>query len=44
MVEKICEIIDDEYCCDIDITVEEWKELLEIKNKIHRRGVTQWKY
>ncbi|GFZ30121.1 HNH endonuclease [Clostridium zeae] len=28
MVEKICEIIDDEYCCDIDITVEEWKELL----------------
>lgn len=28
MIEKICEIIDDEYCCDIDITVEEWKQLL----------------
>ncbi|SHH44624.1 HNH endonuclease [Clostridium intestinale] len=28
MIEKICEIIDNEYCCDIDITVEEWKQLL----------------
>jgi 5-methylcytosine-specific restriction enzyme A len=28
MIEKICEIINDEYCCDIDITVEEWKQLL----------------
>ncbi|MEH7072877.1 hypothetical protein V7121_16630 [Neobacillus drentensis] len=28
MIEKICEIINDEYCCDIDITIEEWKELL----------------
>lgn len=28
MVEKICEIIDGEYCCDIDITVDEWKQLL----------------
>lgn len=28
MIEKICEIIDDEYHCDIDITIEEWKKLL----------------
>jgi len=28
MTEKICEIIDDEYRCDIDITIEEWKGLL----------------
>jgi len=28
MIEKICEIINGEYCCDIDITVEEWKQLL----------------
>ena len=28
MIEKICEIINDEYCCDIDITIEEWKQLL----------------
>jgi len=28
MVVKICEIINDEYCCDIDITIEEWKQLL----------------
>jgi 5-methylcytosine-specific restriction protein A len=28
MSEKICEIINDEYCCDIDITIEEWKQLL----------------
>jgi len=28
MTEKICEIINDEYCCDIDITIEEWKLLL----------------
>ena len=28
MTEKTCEIIDGEYCCDIDITVEEWKQLL----------------
>ncbi|HEY8890755.1 MAG TPA: HNH endonuclease [Clostridium sp.] len=28
MIEKICEIINDEYCCNIDITIEEWKQLL----------------
>ena len=28
MIEKICEIINGEYCCDIDITIEEWKQLL----------------
>ena len=28
MIEKICEIIDDEYRCDIDITIDEWKQLL----------------
>jgi 5-methylcytosine-specific restriction protein A len=28
MIEKICRIIDDEYHCDIDITIEEWKQLL----------------
>ncbi|NOW82959.1 5-methylcytosine-specific restriction protein A [Clostridium beijerinckii] len=28
MIEKICEIIDGEYHCDIDITTEEWKQLL----------------
>lgn len=28
MTEKICEIIDGEYHCDIDITIEEWKQLL----------------
>jgi 5-methylcytosine-specific restriction protein A len=28
MTEKICEIIDGEYHCDIDITTEEWKQLL----------------
>lgn len=28
MIEKICEIINGEYCCDIHITVEEWKQLL----------------
>lgn len=28
MTEKICEIIDGEYRCDIDITTEEWKQLL----------------
>ena len=25
MIEKICEVIDGEYVCDIDISVEEWK-------------------
>lgn len=28
MIEKICEIIDGEYVCDIDISVDEWKQLL----------------
>ncbi len=28
MIEKICEVIDGEYVCDIDISVEEWKILL----------------
>ncbi|AGF57215.1 5-methylcytosine-specific restriction protein A [Clostridium saccharoperbutylacetonicum] len=28
MIEKICEVIDGKYCCDIDITTEEWKQLL----------------
>lgn len=28
MIEKICKIINNEYCCDIDITIEEWKQLL----------------
>lgn len=28
MIEKTCEIINDEYSCDIDITIEEWKHLL----------------
>ncbi len=28
MTEKICEIIEGEYRCDIDITTEEWKQLL----------------
>lgn len=28
MIKKICEIIDGEYRCDIDITTEEWKQLL----------------
>ena len=27
MIEKICEVIDGEYVCDIDISVEEWKIL-----------------
>jgi hypothetical protein len=24
-------IINDEYCCDIDITIEEWKQLIVIQ-------------
>lgn len=28
MIKKICEVIDGEYVCDIDISVEEWKTLL----------------
>lgn len=28
MIEKVCEIVDGEYVCDIDITVAEWKTLL----------------
>lgn len=32
VIEKICEIIDNEYSCDIDITVEEWKELINNPN------------
>lgn len=28
MIEKTCKIINDEYCCDIDITIDEWKQLL----------------
>lgn len=28
MIEKICKIVDGEYVCDIDITTEEWKQLL----------------
>ena len=31
MIEKICEVIDGEYVCDIDISVEEWKILLRDK-------------
>jgi len=28
MIEKTCQILNDEYSCDIDITIEEWKHLL----------------
>lgn len=28
MINKICQVIDGEYVCDIDISVEEWKALL----------------
>jgi 5-methylcytosine-specific restriction protein A len=28
VIKKICEVIDGEYVCDIDISVEEWKTLL----------------
>lgn len=28
MIKKICQVIDGEYVCDIDISVEEWKILL----------------
>ena len=45
MIEKICEIIDDEYCCDIDITVEEWKQLL-INSKVFddksKEAIRKW--
>lgn len=28
VINKICQVIDGEYVCDIDISVEEWKALL----------------
>lgn len=28
VIKKICQVIDGEYVCDIDISVEEWKILL----------------
>ena len=32
VIKKICEVIDGEYVCDIDISVEEWKTLLTNDN------------
>jgi len=41
MVEKICKVINGEYCCDIDITIDEWKQLLT-NPKITPREILQF--
>lgn len=39
MIEKICEVIDGEYVCDIDISVEEWKILLRDKKVFDDKSI-----
>jgi 5-methylcytosine-specific restriction protein A len=45
MVEKICEVINGEYCCDIDITIDEWKQLLtnpKIFDDKSKEAIRKW--
>jgi 5-methylcytosine-specific restriction protein A len=45
MVEKICEVIDGEYCCGIDITIDEWKQLLtnpKIFDDKSKEAIRKW--
>ncbi|HCQ8454894.1 TPA: HNH endonuclease [Klebsiella oxytoca] len=39
MIEKICEVIDGEYICDIDISVEEWKKLLKNEKVFDEKSI-----
>ena len=39
MIEKICEVIDGEYICDIDISVEEWKNLLKNEKVFDEKSI-----
>jgi hypothetical protein len=43
MIEKICEVIDGEYICDIDISVEEWKILLKNKKVFDEKSIAALK-
>lgn len=43
MIEKICEVIDGEYVCDIDISVEEWKILLRDKKVFNDKSIAALK-
>ena len=43
MIEKICEVIDGEYVCDIDISVEEWKILLRDKKVFDDKSIAALK-
>lgn len=43
MIKKICEVINGEYVCDIDISVEEWKYLLANKNIFDEKSIVALK-